>query len=143
MFAMIVFWTLIILLSLYIEANTAALVSIWFVPAGIVSLIMAIFKVEVLWQLVAFAALSALFLLISLTVFRKYRKRRSILPNNVDRLKGMNAVVVKRINGAEGTGEVKVDGKYWRAAMVDKSDAEEGEVLKVDHVESTRVFCER
>lgn len=143
MVGMIVFWAAVVILAIYVEATTAALVSVWFVPAGIVSMFLAIFNVSVMWQLVVFAAISAVLLTLSFTVFRKIFKKAVNIPNNVDRLKGMKAVVVKRINSADGTGEVKVDGKYWRAAMVDLSDAEEGEILTVNHVESTRVFCER
>lgn len=136
----IILWTAVIAVAIYVEANTSALVSMWFIPAGLVSLVLAIFKVDFIWQFVAFAAVSVICLVLSRTLFKKLLHRSEALPGNVERLTGMDALVISDIP-ENGFGQVKVDGKIWRGATLDNTEARTGEILTVHHVESTRIYC--
>ena len=140
---MIAVWTAVMIFCLIVELGTAALVSIWFMPGAIVSLILAIADVPVTAQVIVFVVLSALLLILSRTVFNKYMKKSKFIPTNTDRLPGMEAVVTEEIPEEPGLGEVKVDGKHWSAKMLDGSKAEKGEILLVDHIESTKLICVR
>lgn len=140
---MIAIWTGVILFSIFIEANTAALVSIWFIPPAVVALVLAIIGVPLTAQLLTFVLLSALLLILSRTVFKKFMKKEDFVPTNSDRLPGMEAVVTSEIKGGTELGEAKVDGKFWSAKLNDESFAAVGEVLIVDHIESTKLILRK
>ena len=55
-------WLGVVALSIIIEFVTADLVSVWFIFGGLVAMILALFDMQLIWQLVAFIALSALLL---------------------------------------------------------------------------------
>ena len=140
---MIAVWTIVIVLAIIVEANTAALVSIWFIPPAVISLVIAIAGGSLTAQLIVFVLLSALLLVLSKTIFSKFMKKDGFIPTNADRLPGMDAVVTIAINGGTELGEVKVDGKFWSARLEDNSAAEVGEVLTVERIESTKLICKR
>jgi len=140
---MIYVWAAVIILAIIVEAGTAALVSIWFIPGALVSLVLAIFKAPLAVQLVVFAVVSAVMLVLSRTVFNKFMKKSGFVPTNTDRLPGMEALVTKSIDGGVSMGEVKVDGKFWSAKMIDDGSALEGETVIVDRVESAKLICRR
>ena len=142
MIVAIALWIVVIAVAIFVESNTSTLVSMWFIPAGLVALILALLDMGFIWQFAAFAAISLICLILSRTAFRHMLTKGEQVLNNVDRLKGMDALVVSDI-GATDAGEVKVDGKIWRAFTVDNSPASAGEILRVHHVESTRIYCER
>ena len=67
-----IFWAAVAVVSLVVEAMTAELVSCWFAPSAIVSMILSTF-VDLFWvQLLVFLVLSA----ILLAVVRRYVKKR-------------------------------------------------------------------
>ena len=140
---MIAVWTIVIVLAIIVEANTAALVSIWFIPPAVISLVIAIAGGSLTAQLIVFVLLSAFLLVLSKTIFSKFMKKDGFIPTNADRLPGMDAVVTIAINGGTELGEVKVDGKFWSARLEDNSAAEVGEVLTVERIESTKLICKR
>ena len=140
---MIAVWTVVIVLAIIVEANTAALVSIWFIPPAVISLVIAIAGGSLTAQLIVFVLLSALLLVLSKTIFGRFLKKDEFVPTNMDRLPGMDAVVTIAIKGGTELGEVKVDGKHWSARLDDNSAAEVGEVLTVVRIESTKLICER
>lgn len=140
---MIYVWMAVILLCIIVEAGTAALVSIWFLPGALISLILAIANVPLWVQLVVFTVVSAVMLVLSRTVFAKYMNKGRFTPTNTDRIPGMECVVTVEIPSEPGTGEVKMDGKYCSAKMIDGSRADKGEILIVDRIESTKLICRR
>ena len=140
---MIAVWTAVMIFCIFIEAASAALITIWFMPGAAVSLILAIVNVPETVQVIVFVVLSALLLILSRTVFNKFMKKGDFVPTNSDRLPGMEAVVTEEIPEEPGLGEVKVDGKHWSAKMLDGTNAKKGEILIVDHVESTKLICVR
>ena len=58
---MIVVWTIVIIGSIIIETETSELVSCWFALSGIVALVLALCKVDLLIQCLVFVAVSAVF----------------------------------------------------------------------------------
>ncbi len=140
---MIIVWSLVIIAAIIVEANTADLVSMWFIPAGLVALVLAIFELPLIWQIVAFALISAVCIILSRTAFKNLLKKGEKVLDATERIIGMDALVTAEIGGADSYGEVKVDGKIWRAFMADKSCAQKGEILKVSRIEGTKIFCER
>ena len=133
-------WIVLVILAVVIEMMSGALIAIWFMPAGIVALILSIMKVGVVAQIAAYVIITALLIVLYKTVFKK-----KIFANKEDENKeiGMVATVSQRIDPTEQTGEVRVNGRIWDARMTDGGCAEVDECVTVVRIEGDTVYCER
>ena len=133
-------WVGIIFLAIVFEAITADLVSIWFIPSAIVSLVLYLLNVPEWIQIVVFIALSFV-LLVTFKLFFGKKKRKKETRTNADAVIGQNAVVSERICNIEQTGAVKVMGKEWTARSSDDSTFEVGEVVTVTEIRGVKLIC--
>lgn len=140
---MTVMWAAFFLGALFIESQTAELIAVWFVPGTLVALILATCGVPAWIQWIVFAAVSAVLVTLALTVFRKkllrnYGKEKT----DTDLLIGKTALVTERIDNAEMTGAVKLEGKEWSARMADDCEtAELGEFVTVESISGVKLIC--
>ena len=140
MTTMIYIWLAVIVIALVVEAVTAGLVSLWFVPAAAVCIVLELLKAPQPIQIVVFLAIS----LVLIVCFRKMSKKSSHIATNVtDMVIGGTAVVTEKIDPAAETGEVKIDGKRWSARMEDGSCAEIGEQLEVLRISGVKLICKK
>ena len=106
-------WLAVVIITLVIEFMTAEIVSIWFFVGSVVSLILAICKVDPAIQIIVFVLVSLLFMACVRPFIRKYIKRNEI-KTNVDSFVGRIALVTEDIvDGNRGV--VKLDGQEWSA----------------------------
>lgn len=128
---MLIIWTIVIVLTIVIEAETAELVSCWFSVGAFISLILALFGIDIYIQIIIFAISSALLVAITRPIMKKFTKKEEI-PTNADRVIGMVALVTKEISSLE-KGEVKVNYQHWTAInKKGKSFKENDKVVVVD-----------
>ncbi|WP_240916223.1 NfeD family protein [Sanguibacter sp. HDW7] len=110
------YWWIAILLALIaIEALTLDLVLFMFAGGALAGAIVSAADGSILWQVVAFALVSAI-LLVALRPFllKSLRRRGEDLPEtNVAALTGRGAVVIDEVS--EGAGLVKLAGEVWSA----------------------------
>lgn len=135
-------WIAVILLAIVIEASSATLTAIWFMPGALVSLVLALCDCSVTSQVVVFALLSLVCLTLGMTLIRK-RLKKKFVPTNADRLIGMDGVVSEEIENLAAKGEVKVDGKRWSARSEDGSTIEEGAVVTILRIEGVKLIVEK
>ena len=138
---MLVLWTLIIIVAIIAEAETAEFVSCWFAVGGILGLILAIFNVEIYIQVLASVLTSVILILISRPILKKYTKNDDI-PTNVDRLKGMVGVVTKPILAGE-KGSVKVNYQNWTAIGINDQTFQEGEKVLILEIEGNKLIVDK
>lgn len=140
---MTVMWAAFFLGALFIEAQTAELLAVWFVPGALVALVLATCGVPTWIQWIVFAAVSVVLVTLALTIFRKkllknYGKEKT----DIDLLIGKTAIVTERIDNAEMMGAVKLDGKEWSARMADDCEtAEVGEFVVVEGIVGVKLIC--
>ena len=134
-------WLGIIVLSIIVEVLTpGALVSIWFAPAGVVAMLLALFSVPLYVQIPVFVVLSVL----SIFLLRPLVSKRVVCPTNIDAVIGARAVVVERIENIAGCGLVKVGSTTWSArALSDDEIYEPDTVLTVVAVEGVKLICKK
>ena len=65
-------WILVIIVSLVVEASTYSLVALWFIPAAALAIVLALFKINVAVQIVAFFIVSLVCILFYVSNFIKY-----------------------------------------------------------------------
>ena len=142
---MIYVWIAVIVLAIVVEAVTVSLVSVWFLPGALVSLILAFLSVPEWIQYTVFIVLSTVMLLLAKFVFKKafVRKGREAT-NVVDSVIGKPAIVTERVSNIDGTGAVKIQGKEWSALAEPESDIFEiGDVVTVEKIQGVKLVCKK
>ena len=135
------FWLGVVVISAVVEAMTAALVSIWFVPSALVAMILAFCKVPAPVQIILFILLSAAGIVLLKTVFKKFI-RPSGARTNVDAVIGERAIVTERVDNLSGCGQIKVGTQIWSARAMDPDIVfEVGEVVTVMAIEGVKLIC--
>ncbi|MBR1481811.1 MAG: NfeD family protein [Ruminococcus sp.] len=97
------------------EAATTQLVSLWFVLGAVAAAVSTIFTPSIFIQLIVFLAVSALSLLITRPLVKRYRNRGDKVSTNADRLIGQMGIVTAPIEDPYTVGQVKVLGETWSA----------------------------
>ena len=131
-------WLGIIVLLTMIELMTVGLTTIWFVVSGIVALLLSFIIEDFLIQFAVFVILGIVLLITTRPILLKLLIKEKE-KTNIDRIVGMKGIVIKEVNKDE-EGEVKVDGKVWRAYSNDsiKKDA----IIKVLKINGTKLKIE-
>ncbi|MCR5694246.1 MAG: NfeD family protein [Clostridia bacterium] len=140
----IVIWAVVFAVMLIVEVATSGLVSVWFCAGSLVALVLAIFDVPVLWQCVAFTAVSIIALILTRPLAKKFLKKKKT-PTNSDRIIGKRGLVCETINNLSGTGSIKVEGLVWSARNVVGTVIPEGTYVTVESIEGVKAvvkLCE-
>lgn len=111
---MIVIWAAAAAVFLVIELLTYGIASIWFALGSLCALVAAVMGAPPWLQVVWFAFITAVTLLLTRPLVRKYINGRT-QPTNADRVVGMEGVTVETVDNLGGTGAVRADGKVWSA----------------------------
>ncbi len=136
-------WLAVVILSVVVEASTFTLVSVWFIPAALISMILAFCSVDLWIQLVVFIAVSLLLIIFMKPIFKNIFGVKPIA-TNADAVIGERAVVIEPIDNLAGSGQVKVKGQVWTARAHDKDATyEKDEVLSVIAIEGVKLICKK
>lgn len=138
---MTAFWLIAFIALVAGEAATVGLVCIWFAAGAVGGFLVAVLGGQFWFQLIVFAAVSALTLaLVRPAASRFIRPRRS--PTNADRVVGQTAAVTETIDNEAGTGQVNVLGQAWTARSNLGVVIPTGTQVKVLRIEGVKVFVE-
>ena len=122
-----------------VEALTAGLVSIWFVPGAVAGLIAAMAGLGILSQLVLFLAVSAAALAATRPLVKKLSAAKTV-PTNADRVLGERGKVTETIDNENSTGTVYIDGKTWTARSADGTVIPAGARVEIVRMEGVKLF---
>ena len=140
---MTIFWLVLTLVSVAVEASTAALVAIWFMPATIISLLLAFCNVPIWIQVLVFLVLSIAFIALFRILFKNKRFVKPIA-TNADIVIGKKAVVTEAIDNLAATGQVKVRGQIWAARAKDENvKYDTGEILDIVAIEGVKLIVKK
>ena len=144
-YVMAIIWAAVFILSIWVEAETAEMISIWFMPGALAALVLSLSGVEEWIQLVTFFALSSVLLVIARLFLRKYViKKVGKEKTDTDLLIGRQVRVEESIDNSEEKGAVKVNGQIWSARMVnDEETASAGEFVTVESISGVKLICKR
>ena len=105
-----IFWLGVMILAAVVEAAVPSLVSVWFVPGGLLG--------GQLWlQVAVFLAVSAVALALTRPLSKRLLNRRRER-TNADRVVGAAGLVTQDIDNVRATGRVSVMGNSWSARSV-------------------------
>lgn len=127
MTSMMIFWGVIFVLTVIAEFASMQLISIWFAVGSLGAFFAAMFDLGFTAQLAIFVLVSMLLLIATRPLLKKLQVK-NVVPMNADKEIGCTAVIIEEVNGAAGTGRVRLSGVDWMAV------SEDGSVLPVDTV---------
>ena len=136
-------WIAVMVAAIALEVMTTGLVAIWFLPASVLSLILAICHVPWPVQITVFVVVSLACVFFARPFFAKRTRK---VATNVDSLIGEKVVVTEAIDNLAGRGQVKIarNNQGWSARSIsDDVSYEEGEVLRVVAIEGVKLICQK
>lgn len=135
-------WLAILVVSLVVEALTATLTAVWFVPSAAICMILAAFSVPVYVQICVFIIASGLFMLLFYKKLRDHIFKKSE-KTNLDAVISSEAIVEEDIFPHK-TGRVKIGGISWSAIISNNSEPlYKDEICKVIRIEGVKVLVEK
>lgn len=128
-------WIAVGVFFLIVELCTAALVSIWFVPAAIITCLLSFVIKSAIWQIAIFVFLSAIFMVISRKIYKKYIKKPVDDVDQNEKLLGKIVTVVDETTAISG--RVKLGDIYWKAITENGETLSENERAVIKSVQGT------
>ncbi len=138
-YAMLIFWIVLLVVLIIIEAVTAQLVTIWFAAGAAAALVAELCGLEQWLQWVIFIAVSAVALVATRPLVKKITNK-TVQPTNADRCIGQTAVVTEDIVNIDARGQVNVNGITWTARSSDGSVIKKDERVIVEKIEGVKLI---
>lgn len=134
-------WIAVGIVFLIIEVLTTALVSIWFVPAAIVTCLVSLFVDNLILQITVFVVLSAIFMVICRKIYNKHIKKKVDDVDQNEKLVGKIVKVTEETNGVSG--RILAGDIYWKAVSEDGETIQKGETAIVKSVSGTTLIINK
>lgn len=136
-------WLGVLIAAILVEAMTAGLFSIWFVPPALITMILAFFDVPMYLQLTVFFGLSILLIIFSRTIWKKYTTVKPVIPTNADALIGQVGIALETIDNVAAVGTVKVNGQTWSARTQSGETIPANAHVRILSIEGVKLICEK
>ena len=136
-----VLWLVVGILFLIVELMTTALVSIWFVPAAIITCLLSFVVNGFLWQTAIFVVLSAVFMVVCRKIYNKHIKKPVDDVDHNEKLIGKTATVAEDTNGF--TGRILVGDIYWKAVSENGEAIPKGETVIIKGINGTTLVINK
>lgn len=134
------FWLFVLIFSLFAEAITPQLVSIWFAFGAVGAIIAARMGANGLIQIAVCLCISAVLIIATRPIAKKLVQGKPA-KTNTDRIIGEKAVVIENINNERCTGKIQVMGQIWTArAIVPEMRFAEGSEVVVHEISGVKAM---
>lgn len=134
-----IIWLILLVAFVWIEAETVALVSLWFALGSVAALIVEGTGGGPGFQIFVFVAVSTGFLLLLRPVTKRYLAPR-LTRTNIDAVIGSTGLVTATINNDLSQGQVKLNGMEWTARSTTGEVISVGSKIRVDKIEGVKVY---
>ena len=134
-----IFWLVLMIGFLIMEASTVALVSLWFAFGALSAMIASLLDAELWLQAVLFIGVSAL-LLASLRQILKKFVTPKMVATNADSVIGTVGIVTEEINNIHAKGKIKLAGMEWSARSTSGEIIPAEKQVQVDSISGVKVY---
>lgn len=134
-----VFWLVLIVVFLMVEASTVTLVSLWFAAGSLAAMLVALTGAGIGFQVTVFVIVSAICLTALRPLVRKHIKPK-LTKTNVDAMVGSTGLVTVAIDNVTAQGQVKLGPMEWTARSESGEPIEEGTLVKVVRIEGVKAI---
>ena len=128
-------WIAVGVFFLIVELCTTALVSIWFVPAAIITCLLSFVIKSAIWQVAIFVLLSAIFMVVFRKIYKKYIKKPVDDVDQNEKLLGKIVTIIDETNAING--RVKLGDIYWKAITENGETLSQNEKAVIKGVQGT------
>lgn len=128
-------WIAVGVFFLIVELCTTALVSIWFVPAAIITCLLSFVIKSAIWQVAIFVFLSAIFMVIFRKLYKKYIKKPVDDVDQNEKLLGKIVTITDTTDGING--RVRMGDIYWKAITENGETLSQNEKAVIKSVQGT------
>lgn len=136
-------WFGLMIVFLVIELITVGLTSIWLSAGSLAALFVSLSGVGILWQVLAFAAVSLIFLAFTRPFAMKYINARHEKTNS-DGLVGKVVKITERVDNLSQTGTALANGLEWSARSEDDGVClEKGSFAKVTGISGVKLILKK
>ena len=132
-------WGSLFVLTVIAEIASQQLISIWFAAGSLVALLAALCGAPIWLQALLFVAASALLLILTRPLVRKFTNFSS-RDTNLRLDLGKFGTVVQTIDAEKGTGRVRVDDIDWIAVSQPNLVIPKGTTVQVQAIDGTKLF---
>ncbi len=137
-----VFWLVLVILFVAVEASTVQLVSIWLAAGSLAALIPALLGWSIWAQAGVFVVVAAVCLVFTRPFVKKVLAVKKV-NTNADRTIGEVGLVTETIDNTLESGRVMVDGLSWKAKTADGAVLEAGTRVLVKEMEGVTLTVEK
>lgn len=132
------FWFIVAVIFGIGELMTTSLTLIWFSIGALLVMFLSIFIENIFWQVVIFAVVSIILLVIA-TKYLVDRDKDVKYNTNLQGLISQKAIVTKDIKPHE-TGMAKLNGEEWTAMSKDEIEIKAGKIVEVLAIEGVKLI---
>lgn len=135
-----IYWLGIFVVLLIIEIATMGLTTIWFAGGALAAFLTGILGFGLVVQIVVFAVVSVVLLVVTRPIALKYFNRERSR-TNAESLIGQQALVKETINTIQAQGVVEINGLEW-SARTETADGviEKGTVVTVEGIQGVKLI---
>lgn len=136
----VVFWLVVLIVSIVAEVISLGLTSIWFAGGALVAALVAAVNAPLWLQILLFVVVTLLLLVFTRPIAVKYFNKERVR-TNVESLIGRQAIVISEIDNMQGIGQVTVGGQEWSARSFDEGkQISVGAVVRVAAVSGVKLI---
>ena len=132
-------WLILAIVFLAIEFGTVTLISLWFVGGSVAAMIVALCGGPLWLQILVFAIVSLILLLLVRPFLRKYINPKNVR-TNVDAIIGKQALVCEAIDNLSAHGAVRINGVVWTARTADGKPVPIDSIVTVQAVDGVKLI---
>lgn len=139
---MMTFWVIVAIAMVVVELVSAGnLISIWFAIGAVASMIVTMISSNVTIQVIVFAIVSMVSLLIIRPMASKFLRGQSFA-TNADSLIGRRAVLAEAID-EDKWGLIRINGTSWSATTADQSELPKGTRVEIVAIEGVKLIVRK
>lgn len=132
------FWLIVAVIFGVGELMTTSLTLVWFSIGALVVMLLSIFIESILWQVIVFAAISIILLVIA-TKYLVNRDKDVKYDTNLQGIISKKAVVIEDIEPYK-TGLVKINGEEWTAISDEETTIKKGTIVEITAIEGVKLI---
>ncbi len=138
----VIIWLVIAAILIVSEIVSLGLTTIWFAGGAIVAAILAHFGAHWIVQILVFAVVSLVLLVLTRPIAQKHLMK-DVEKTNVDGLIGTVGMVIETIDNAKSKGAVFLDGKEWTARAVNEEVIQKDSKVKVESISGVKLMVSK
>ncbi|MGN0819327.1 MAG: NfeD family protein [Christensenellaceae bacterium] len=135
-------WLILTILFVVIELLTTELVSIWLGAGALITMLITVLfpNIPNVWQCVIFIAASAVALIATRPLCKKFLRRKKDQSTNLELYIDETAVVTESIDNVLGKGAIKINGLTWSARSLNGEKIAEGELVIFKEIQGNKAI---